>query len=179
MVQLSYPYMTTGKTKALTIWTFVGRVIPLLFNILSRSVIAFLQRSKHLLISWLQSPFEVILEPPKIQSVTVSIVSPSIYHELMGLDAMILVSWVLSFKPNFSFFSFTFIKRLFSSPLLFDIRVMSSAHLRLLKQIYMPMYSISMCVYIYIYIYYFLPFWELSFHLAYSFLHCANAFKFN
>ena len=92
MVQLSYPYMTTGKTKALTIWAFVGRVISLLFNILSRSVIAFLQRSKRLLISWLQSPFAVILETPKIKSVTVSIVSPSTYHELMGLDAMILVS---------------------------------------------------------------------------------------
>ena len=92
MVQLLYPYMTTGKTKALTIWAFVGRVISMLFNILSRSVIAFLQRSKRLLISWLQSPFAVTLETPKIKSVTVSIVSPSIYHELMGLGAMILVS---------------------------------------------------------------------------------------
>ena len=91
MVQLSYPYMTTGKIIALTRWTFVGKVIPLLFNMLSRLVIAFLPKSKHLLISWMQSPSAVILEPKKIKSVTVSIVSPSIYHEVMGLDAMILV----------------------------------------------------------------------------------------
>ena len=84
--------MTTGKTIALTKWTFVGKVISLLFNILSRLIITFLPRSKHFLISWLQSPSAVILEPPKIKSVTVSIVSPSTYHELMGLDAMILVS---------------------------------------------------------------------------------------
>ena len=88
-VQLSYPYMTTGKTIALTRWTFIGKVISLLFNMLSRSVIAFLPRSKCLLISWLQSPSAMILEPPKIKSVTVSIVSPSICHEVMGLDAMI------------------------------------------------------------------------------------------
>ena len=81
MVQFSHPYMTTGKTIALTIWTFVGKVMSLLFNILSRFVIAFLPRSKRLLISWLQSPSAVILEPPKIKSVTVSIVSPSICHE--------------------------------------------------------------------------------------------------
>ena len=89
IVQLSYPYMTTGKTIALTRWTFIGKVISLLFNMLSRSVIAFLPRSKCLLISWLQSPSAMILEPPKIKSVTVSIVSPSICHEVMGLDAMI------------------------------------------------------------------------------------------
>ena len=83
--------MTTGKTIALTRWTFVGKVMSLLFNMLSRSVIAFLSRSKHLLISWLQSPSAVILEPPKIKSVTVSIASPSICLEVMGLDAMILV----------------------------------------------------------------------------------------
>ena len=83
--------MTTGKTIPLTRWTFVGRVMPLLFNILSRLVIAFLPKSKSLLISWLQSPSAVILEPKKIKSLTVSIVSPSIYHEVMGLDAMILV----------------------------------------------------------------------------------------
>ena len=76
---------------ALTIWTFVGKVMSLLFNMLSGFVIAFLPRSKHLLIPWLQSPSAVILEPPKIKSVTVSIVSPSICHEVMGLDAMILV----------------------------------------------------------------------------------------
>ena len=89
MVQLSYPYMTTGKTIALTRWTFVGRVMSLLFNILSRLVIAYLPRSKRLLISWLQSPSAVILEPKKIKSVTVSIVSPSVCHEVMGPDAMI------------------------------------------------------------------------------------------
>ena len=81
--------MTTGKTIALTRWTFAGKVIALLFNILSRLVITFLPRSKRLLISWLQSPSAVILEPKKIKPVTVSIVSPSIYHEEMELDAMI------------------------------------------------------------------------------------------
>ena len=91
IVQLSHPYVTTGKTKALTRWTFVGKVISLLFNMLSRLVIAFLSRSKHLLISWLQSPSAVILEPPKIKSITVSTVSPSICHEMMGPDAMFLV----------------------------------------------------------------------------------------
>jgi len=91
IVQLSHTYMTTGKTKALTRQTFAGKVISLLFNMLSRSVIAFLPRSKRLLISCLQSPSAVILEPPKIKSVTVSIISPSVCHEVMGLDAMILV----------------------------------------------------------------------------------------
>ena len=86
MVQLSHPYMTTGKTIALTRQTFVGKVMSLLFNMLSRLVIAFPPRSKCLLISWLQSPSSVILEPPKIKSVTVSIVSPSICHEAMGLQ---------------------------------------------------------------------------------------------
>ena len=91
MVQLSHPYMTTGKTIALTRQTFVDKVMSLLFNLLSRLVIAFLPRSKHLLISWLQSPSAVILEPPKIKSATVYTVSPSICHEVMGPDAMILV----------------------------------------------------------------------------------------
>ena len=91
IVQLSNPHMTKEKTIALTRWTFVSKVTSLLFNVLSRLVIAFLPRSKHLLISWLWSPSAVILEPPKTKSVTVSIVSPSIYHELMGSDAMILV----------------------------------------------------------------------------------------
>ena len=86
IVQLLHPYMITGKTIALTRQTFVGKVIPLLFNMLSRMVTAFLPRSKHLLISWLQSPSAVILEPKKIKSVTVSIVSPSICHEVMGPD---------------------------------------------------------------------------------------------
>ena len=90
IVQLSHPYLTTGKTIALTGWTFVGKVMPLLFNMLSRLVITILPRSKLLLISWLQSPFAVILSP-KIKSLTVSVVSPSICHEVMGPDAMILV----------------------------------------------------------------------------------------
>ena len=90
-VQLSHPYMTTGKTIALTRRTFVGKVMSLLFNMLSRLVIAFLPRSKCLLISWLQSPSAVILEPKKIKSATVSTVSPSISHEVMGPDAMIFV----------------------------------------------------------------------------------------
>ena len=88
-VQLSHPYMTTGKTIALTRWTFVDKVTTLLFNMLSRLVITFLPRSKYLLISWLQSPSAVILEPRKIKSGTVSTVLPSICHEVMGLDAMI------------------------------------------------------------------------------------------
>ena len=108
MVQLSHPYMTTGKTIALTRQTFDDKVMSLLFNMLSRLFIAFLQRSKHLLISWLQSPSAVILEPPKIKSATVSTVSSSICHEVAGLNAMILVFWILSFKPTFSLSSFTF-----------------------------------------------------------------------
>ena len=91
IVQLSHPYMTTGKTMALTRQTFVDKVMYLLFNMLSRLVITFLPRSKCLLISWLQLPSAVILDPPKINSATVSTVSPSICHEVMGLDAMILV----------------------------------------------------------------------------------------
>ena len=90
-VQLSYPYMTSGKTLASTRWTFVGKVMSLLFNILSRLVITFLPRSKRLIISWLQSPSAVILEPKKIKSDTLSTVSPSISHEVMGPDAMIFV----------------------------------------------------------------------------------------
>ena len=90
-VQLLHPYMTTGKTITLTRWTFVGKVMSLLFNMLSGLVITFLPGSKYLLISWLQSPSAVILEPPKIKSVTVSIASPSICHDVMGPDAMILV----------------------------------------------------------------------------------------
>ena len=86
IVQLSHPYMTTGKTIASTRWTFVGKVMSLLLNILSRLVITFLPRSKRLLISWLQSPSVVILEPPKTKSAIVSIVSPSICHEVIGLE---------------------------------------------------------------------------------------------
>ena len=99
IVQLSHPYMTTGKTIALTRWTFVGKVMSLLFNMLSRVVITFLWKNKHLLISWLQSPSAVILEPKNIESATVI---PFICHDLMGPDAMILVFWMLSFKPTFS-----------------------------------------------------------------------------
>ena len=113
MVQLSHPYRTTGKTIALTRWTFIGKVMSLLFNMTSRLVVAFLPRSRYLLISWLQSPSAVILEPPKIRSLTVPIVSPLVCHEVMGLDAMIFVFWMLNFKPTFSLSSFTFIKRLF------------------------------------------------------------------
>ena len=91
VVQLSHSYMTIGKTIAWTRWTFVGKVMSLLLNMLSRLVITFLPRSKRLLISWLQSPSAVILEPPKIKSDTVSPVSPSISREVMGPDAMVLV----------------------------------------------------------------------------------------
>ena len=91
IVQVSHPYMTTGKTIALTIWTFVDKVMSLLFNMLSRLVMAFLPRSKCLLFLWLQSPPAVILEPKIIKSDTVSTVSPSISHEVMGPDAVILV----------------------------------------------------------------------------------------
>ena len=132
MVQLSHPCMTTGKTIAFTRQTFVSKVMSLLFNILSRLVIAFLPRSKCLLISWLQSPSVVILEPKKVNSVTVSIVSPSVCHEVMGPNAMILVFWMLRFKPTFSLSSFTFIKRPFSSSSLYAIRVVLSAYLMLL-----------------------------------------------
>ena len=113
---------------------------------LSRLVITFLPRSKHLLISWLQSPSAVILEPRKLKSVTVSIVSPSIRHKMMGPDAIISVFWMLSFKPSFSLSSFTFIKRLFSSFSLSAIRVVSSTYLRLLiflPAILIPAYASS------------------------------------
>ena len=91
IIQILHPYLTTGKTIALARWTFVSKVMSLLFNTLSRFVIAFLPRSKCLLISWLQSPSAVILEPKKIKSVTISTVSPSVCHEVMGPDAMIFV----------------------------------------------------------------------------------------
>ena len=126
--------MTTGKTTAFTVQDFVSKVMSLLSNMLSTFVIAFLQRSKSLLISWLQSLSVVILEPKKIKSTKsrLSIFSPSICHKVMGPDAMILVFWVLSFKPAFSLSSFTFIKRLFTSSSLSPFRVVSSAYLRLL-----------------------------------------------
>ena len=141
-VQLSHPYMTIGKTIPLTRRTFVGKVMSLLFNMLSRLVINFLPRSERLLISWLQSPTAVILEPQKIKSDTVSTVSPSISHEVMGPDAMIFVFWMLSFTPTCSLSSFTFINRLFSSSSLSAIRV-SSAYLRLL--IFLPAILIPAC----------------------------------
>ena len=103
--------MLSPSSIALTRRTFVGRIMSLLFNMLSRLVITFFPRSKRLLISWLQLPSTVILKPQKIQSVTVYL---SICHEVMGPDAMISVFWMLSFKPTFSLSSFTFIKRLFS-----------------------------------------------------------------
>ena len=150
----SHPYMITGKTTALTRWTFVSKVMSLLSNTLSRFIRAFLPRSKHLLISWLQSPSAMILEPKKIRSVTVSTVSPSICHWVMGLDAMILVFWLLSFQPAFSLSSFTFIKRLFSS-WLSAIRVVSSAYLQLL--IFLLAVLIPACVSS-----------SLAFHMMYS-----------
>ena len=110
IVQLSHPHMTTGKTIALTVWTFVRKTMSLLFNMLSKLVITFLSSSKHLLISWLQSLSAVILEPRKIKSDTVYTVSLFIHHEVMGPDAMIFVFCMLSFKPAFSCSSFTFIK---------------------------------------------------------------------
>ena len=110
----------------------VGKVMPLLLNMLSRLVNTFLPRSKHLLISWLQSPSAVILEPRKVKSDTVPTVSSSISHYVMGLDAMIFIFWMLNLKPTFSLSSFTFIKRLFSSSSLSAIRMVSSAYLRLL-----------------------------------------------
>ena len=143
IVQLSHPYMTAGKTIALTIGTFISKVMSLLFNMQFGFVIAFLPRSKCLLISWLQSPSAVILEPKKIKSVTVSTVSPSICHKVMGPDAMIFIFWMLSFKPAFSLSSFNFIKRLFNSSSLSAIRVVSFAYLRLL--IFLPAILILGC----------------------------------
>ena len=113
--------------------------MSLLLNMPSRLVITFLPRSKRLLISWLQSPSAVILEPPKLKSDTVSTVSPSVYHKVMGRDAMIFIFWMLSVKPTFSLSSFTFIKRLFSSSSLSAIRVVSST----LIHNYFPQWIIS------------------------------------
>ena len=151
---LSHPYMTTRKTIGLNRWAFVSEVMSLFFNMLSKFVIVFLPRSKHLLISWLQSSSTVILEPPKIKSVTVTVFSPSVCHEVMGLDAMILVFWMLSFKSAFSVSSLTFIKRLFCSSLLSAIRVVSSAYLRLfifLLAVLIPSYDSSSLVFLMMY----------------------------
>ena len=137
-VQLSHPFITTGKTIALTRRTFVGKVMSLLFNMLSMLVITFLPRSKRLLISWLQSPSAVILEPKKIKSDTVSTVSSSISHGTYCHDLRFL-----NVEPTFSLSSFTFIKRLLSSSSLSAISVVSSAYLRLL--IFLPAILIPAC----------------------------------
>ena len=134
--------MPTGKRIALTSRIFGGKVMPLLFNMLSSLVITLLPRSKCLLISWLQSPSAVILEPQKIKSVTLSIVSSPIYQKVMGLNAIIFIFWMLSFKPAISLSSFTFIKRLYSSSSLSAIRVLSSAYLLL---IFLPTILIPAC----------------------------------
>ena len=125
MVQISQPYMTTGKITALIIWIFIGKVMSLLFNTLTTFVIGFFPRRMHLLISWLQSPSSVILDPRKIKSITASTFSPSICHEVMAPDSMILVFLMLCFKPLFQLSSFTLIKRLFNSSLLSSVRVVS------------------------------------------------------
>ena len=128
MIQLSHLYLNTGKTIALARQTFVGKVMSLLFNMLSRLVIAFLPRSKHLLISWLKSPSAEILEPKKIKFLTVSIVSPSICHEMMGPDAMILVFWMLNMLFCVSFWVTS--SNIFSTSL-----TVSSAKFKLLFEI--------------------------------------------
>ena len=127
--------MTTGKTMALTRQTFLSKIMSLLFNTLSRFVISFLPSSKYLLISWLQSPSPVTLEPKKIKSATVSIF-PLVFSMKMGPDSMMLVCWMLKFKLAFSLSSYIFIKRLFSSSSLSAIGIVSSAYLRLL--IFLP-----------------------------------------
>ena len=138
MIQLSHSHMTTEKKIALTIQTFVSKIISLLFNILSKSVIVFLPRSKCLLISWLQSPSTVILEPKKMKSVTALTFPPFIYHEVTGPDTMIFIfeCWVLSqlFHP---------IKSFFSSFSLSAIKVVSYVYLRLL--IFIPIILIPAC----------------------------------
>ena len=142
MVQLSHPYMTTGKTIALTISTFIGKwCLCFLIHCLDLSLISFQKAS--VLISWLQSLSTEILEPKKLKSVTDSTFSPSICHEVMGTEIMILAFWMLSFKPVFSLSSFTLIKRLFSSSSLSPVRMVSSAHLRLL--LFLPTILIPAC----------------------------------
>ena len=144
MVQLHIPYMTNGKIIALTRQTFVGKVLSLFLNMLSRLVIAFLLRSKHLLISWLQSPSAVILEPKKIKSafILLLLLLPIYLPWNDGTRCLIFVFWMFSFKPAFSISFFTFMKRLFSS-LLSAIRVVSSSYLRLL--IFLLAILISIC----------------------------------
>ena len=132
MIQHASLYVTTQKTIDLRIRNFIIKMMSLLFNMQSRFVIAFLPRRMHLLISWLQSPSAVTLKTKKIKSVAVSTFSPSFCHEVMELDAKILVVWMWSFKLSFSLSSFTLIKRFFSSSSLSAIRVVSFAYLRLL-----------------------------------------------
>ena len=155
MVQHSHPYLTTGKTIAWKRWSFVGKVMSLLFNMMHRLVTAFPPRSKCLLISWLQSPSAMILEPKKIKSLTVSIVSPYICNEVMELLTLILVFYMLSFKQTFLFYSFTFNKWVISSSLLSAIKVVSSAYLRLL--IFLPTMLLPACASS-----------SLAFHIMYS-----------
>ena len=124
--------MTTGKTIVLIIQNFVHQVMSLLFNILYRFVITFLPRSNCLLISWMQSTYTVILEPKKRKSVIASTISPSICHEVIGPDVMILIFLIFSLKLTFSLSSFTLIKRFFSSSSLSALRMVSSAFLRFL-----------------------------------------------
>ena len=145
-VQLSLwssSHMTTGKTIALTRRNFVDKVMSLLFNMLLKFVIAFLPRSKRLLISWLQSPSSAILETKKIKSATVSTFYPSICHEVLGLDVIIPIFWMLSFKAAFLLSAFTLIKRFFGSFPLSAMRVVLSAYLRLL--IFLPAILIPAC----------------------------------
>ena len=143
MVQLSHTYVTTGENITLTNWTFAGKVMSLLFNMLSRFVTAFLPRSKHLLISWLQSLSTVILEHKKIRSITASTFPPAICLEP---DTMTLIFWILSFKLASLLSSFTLIKRLFSSSSLSAIRMVLSAYRTFwifLLVILIPAYELS------------------------------------
>ena len=126
-----HPYMTAGKAIVLTIWTSVSKMMSLLFNMLPSFIIAFLLKSKRLLILWLQLSAAMVLEPKKVKSTIVSTFSPSVSHEVMGLDAIILLFCMLSSKPAFSLFSFTFINRLCSFSLLSAIRMVSFMYLRL------------------------------------------------
>ena len=129
ILQLSHSYMTTGNTIAVTKWTFVAKIMSLLFNMLSRLVITFFPQWISIFLFHAVSIWSEF-GAPQIKSVTISTVSPSICHKVMGPDAMIFVFWMLSFKPTFSFSSFTLFKRLFSSSSLSAIRMVSSAYLR-------------------------------------------------
>ena len=145
MVQISHSYMTTGKTIGLTIWTFFDKVTSMLLNILTRFVIAFLPRSKCLLISWLQSPSTVIFWAEEYKICHCSNFSPSICHKVMGLDAMIFICWMLSFRLAFLLSSFTLIKRLFSSSSLSVIRVVTPAYMNEVVDIFHWNLVISEC----------------------------------